>query len=71
MSDTQPKVLYIAGAGRSGSTILHNVLGQIIRFVGVGELGTGCDRQPTLRLWRSVPLMRLLAARLPHGLWRF
>jgi hypothetical protein len=38
MSDTQPKVLYIAGAGRSGSTILHNVLGQIDGFVAVGEL---------------------------------
>jgi Sulfotransferase family len=32
------KVLYIAGQGRSGSTILGNTLGQIEDFVHVGEL---------------------------------
>lgn len=32
------KVLYIVGLGRSGSTILGNVLGQIEGFVHVGEL---------------------------------
>ncbi len=32
------KVLYIAGAGRSGSTILDTVLGQLEGFVSVGEL---------------------------------
>ncbi len=32
------KVLYIAGSGRSGSTILGNMLGQIEGFVHVGEL---------------------------------
>jgi hypothetical protein len=32
------KVLYIAGQGRSGSTILGNTLGQIEGFVHVGEL---------------------------------
>ncbi|MDP9457480.1 MAG: sulfotransferase [Actinomycetota bacterium] len=31
------KVLYIAGSGRSGSTILHNLLGQIEGFFPVGE----------------------------------
>jgi hypothetical protein len=31
-------VLFIAGGGRSGSTILHNLLGQIDGFVAVGEL---------------------------------
>ena len=31
------KVLYIVGSGRSGSTILHNVLGQIEGFFPVGE----------------------------------
>lgn len=32
------KVLYIAGTGRSGSTILDNVLGQLPGFFSVGEL---------------------------------
>jgi hypothetical protein len=32
------RVLFIAGNGRSGSTILHNVLGQIDGFAAVGEL---------------------------------
>ncbi len=32
------KVLFIAGNGRSGSTILHNILGQIDGFAAVGEL---------------------------------
>lgn len=31
-------VLFIAGGGRSGSTILHNVLGQVDGFTAVGEL---------------------------------
>lgn len=35
---TTLKVLYIAGSGRSGSTILGNLLGQIDGFVHVGEL---------------------------------
>jgi hypothetical protein len=32
------KVLYIGGAGRSGSTILNNVLGQIEGFFATGEI---------------------------------
>ena len=32
------KVLFMAGSGRSGSTILHNVLGQIDGFFPVGEI---------------------------------
>ena len=32
------KVLYIAGLGRSGSTILGNTLGQLEGFAHVGEL---------------------------------
>jgi hypothetical protein len=32
------KVLFIAGGGRTGSTILHNVLGQVDGFTAVGEL---------------------------------
>jgi len=35
---TQPKVLYIAGCGRSGTTILDNVLGQIDGFLSTGEV---------------------------------
>jgi hypothetical protein len=32
------KVLFIAGSGRSGTTILHNVLGQLDGFFAAGEL---------------------------------
>jgi hypothetical protein len=38
------KVLYIAGPGRSGSTILGNILGQIESFFLVGELRYLADR---------------------------
>ena len=39
MADTgRPKVLYIVGLGRSGSTILANSLGQIDGFFSAGEL---------------------------------
>ena len=36
--DTAPKIIYIAGTGRHGSTILGNVLGEFPGFVSVGEL---------------------------------
>lgn len=42
--DGRVKVLYIAGWGRSGSTILDNVLGQIDGFFSVGELSYVWDR---------------------------
>lgn len=32
------RVLYVAGAGRSGSTILHNILGQVDGFCAIGEV---------------------------------
>lgn len=38
VSDGEIKVLYIAGFGRSGSTLLGNVLGQVDGFVSVGEI---------------------------------
>ena len=38
------KILYIAGYGRSGSTILDNVLGQVDGFFTVGELRYIWDR---------------------------
>ena len=38
MSSSSIKVLYIAGAGRSGSTVLCNLLGQLDGFVSCGEL---------------------------------
>ena len=37
-SDNHVRVLYIAGYRRSGSTVLHNLLGQINDFFAVGEL---------------------------------
>ena len=36
--DDVPPVIYIAGSGRSGSTMLERVLGEIPGFVNVGEL---------------------------------
>src|SRR5512135_2632453 len=44
------KVIYIAGAGRSGSTILANILGQVQGFFSAGEL---------YHLWLSPPDQRL------------
>jgi hypothetical protein len=38
MSDDRIKVLYIAGLGRSGTTLLGNILGQVDGFVSVGEI---------------------------------
>jgi Sulfotransferase family len=38
VSEGRTKVLYVAGFGRSGSTLLGNVLGQAEGFVSVGEL---------------------------------
>ena len=38
MSGDRVKVLYIAGSGRSGSTVLDNILGQLDGFFSVGEL---------------------------------
>jgi hypothetical protein len=38
VSDKKVKVLYIAGYGRSGSTLLANILGEIEGFVAVGEI---------------------------------
>jgi hypothetical protein len=37
-TDPRPKVVYIAGWGRSGSTLLARLLGEIDGFVAVGEL---------------------------------
>lgn len=44
--DNKIKVLYIAGAGRSGTTILGNTLGQIDGFFSAGELCYLWDRGP-------------------------
>jgi len=38
MHPSNVKVLYIDGQGRSGSTLLHNVLGQVEGFFAAGEL---------------------------------
>lgn len=38
MNDEKIKVLFIAGSGRSGSTILHDILGQIDGFFAGGEI---------------------------------
>lgn len=44
MADDRVKVLYIAGWGRSGSTILDNILDQLDGFFSVGELVTVWER---------------------------
>ncbi len=38
MSNDRIKVLYVAGLGRSGTTLLGNILGQVDGFVSVGEI---------------------------------
>lgn len=38
MKDRRIKVLFIAGASRSGSTMLHNLLGQLDGYTAVGEI---------------------------------
>jgi hypothetical protein len=38
VSDNRIKVLYVAGLGRSGTTLLGNILGQVDGFVSVGEI---------------------------------
>ena len=38
MSHPRPKILFIAGIGRSGSTLLSRMLAQIDGFQAVGEL---------------------------------
>jgi hypothetical protein len=38
------QILYIAGSGRSGSTILDNVLGQVQGFISTGEMRSVWDR---------------------------
>jgi hypothetical protein len=38
VANNKIKVLYIAGLGRSGSTLLGNILGQVGGFVSVGEV---------------------------------
>lgn len=37
-ASTRPQVLYITGSGRSGSTLLERILGEVPGFVNVGEL---------------------------------
>jgi hypothetical protein len=44
-----PTIIYIAGSGRSGSTLLERALGQVPGFVSVGEL---------IDLFRHTPLHR-------------
>ena len=44
MHPTRLKVLFISGWGRSGSTLLDNMLGQLDQFVSVGELRYVWDR---------------------------
>ncbi|MEJ7842711.1 MAG: sulfotransferase [Rubrobacter sp.] len=44
MGNSKVKVLYIAGYERSGSTLLHNVLGQLDGFFAAGELAKIWDR---------------------------
>jgi hypothetical protein len=44
MTGERVKVLYIAGSGRSGSTILDRILGQLDGFFSAGELCNLWDR---------------------------
>ncbi|CAN5495383.1 sulfotransferase [soil metagenome] len=79
MSNTRPKVLAIIGRGRSGSTILDNILGEIDGFFSAGELhnlwkrgllrshACGCGKPlPTCPFWTEV--FDLTRERLGHSL---
>jgi hypothetical protein len=46
----KPRVLYICGWGRSGSTILDRVIGEAPGFVSVGELRSLWDADPATQL---------------------
>jgi len=50
-TDREFKVLFIAGEGRSGSTIIGDILGQIEGFFSVGELFYVWDRG-LIQNWR-------------------
>jgi len=45
----KPRVLYICGWGRSGTTIVDRVLGEAPGFVSVGELRSLWDADPTVQ----------------------
>ncbi|HMD46407.1 MAG TPA: hypothetical protein VKG43_09615 [Acidimicrobiales bacterium] len=52
MSDPEvarPRVLYVCAWGRSGTTVLDRVFGQVPGFVSVGELRSLWDADPTVR----------------------
>ena len=49
--DTPAKVVFLAGAGRSGSTLLSELLGQSDQFVTVGEL----EKLPSFGLEKNDP----------------
>lgn len=80
MSENRHKVLFIGGYGRSGSTLLDRVLGQVPGFLSVGELRhvfqegylenrrCGCG-EPFLEceFWRAVTV-RAFGARREHEL---
>lgn len=65
MNTNKTKVLFITGSGRCGSTILHDILGQVDGFTAIGELRY---------LWeRSFIKNRLCGCRLQFSecdLWR-
>ena len=44
MSGEPVKVLFVGGFGRSGSTLLDNVLGQVDGFASCGEISYLWDR---------------------------
>jgi len=46
----KPRVLYICGWGRSGSTVVDRVLGEAPGFVSVGELRSLWDTDPAVQL---------------------
>lgn len=50
MKEKRVRVLYIAGMGRSGSTILERSIGQFEEFVSVGELRFFWSKQPNSEL---------------------
>jgi hypothetical protein len=74
MRDLAPGVVYVMGSGRSGTTLLGSILGELPGVTNAGELswvwergiieprGCGCGRDP-----RECPVWSLVLNRTAHG----
>jgi hypothetical protein len=72
MHPSNVKVLYIDGQGRSGRTLLHNVLGQVEGFFAAGDLREIWKRiLPNISYLALDPALRIPQAVRTHDLSLF